>query len=128
MSTESLDIPSVIKHALGPLSQEAAAGLLGVTQPTISYWTTGKRMPGLDDLARLCAISGVPIIDAISAGVRPSMNGLQYIVAGTCAECHGSGVIEVIGAERCHLHPCAACSPAKTHDDQPGGGGSSDAR
>lgn len=42
-----------VELARQQMTQEELAGRLGYTQTAVSYWATGKRQPGLDDLCRL---------------------------------------------------------------------------
>jgi transcriptional regulator with XRE-family HTH domain len=46
-------------------SQADLAGELGVAQTTISYWECGRRQPGLDDLAAIAGVFGVPVADLL---------------------------------------------------------------
>jgi Zn-dependent peptidase ImmA (M78 family)/transcriptional regulator with XRE-family HTH domain len=43
------------------LTQAAVAAALGKTPTAVSYWESGQRSPGLDDLAQLARLLGVPV-------------------------------------------------------------------
>lgn len=51
------------------ISQGALAEAVGVTQTAVSYWESGKRQPGLDDLRLLAAALGVAL--GVLAGEPP---------------------------------------------------------
>jgi transcriptional regulator with XRE-family HTH domain len=43
------------------LKQKAAADELGLTEPTLSRYETGKRMPSLTQAAKLSEKTGIPL-------------------------------------------------------------------
>ena len=45
------------------LSQNALALLIGVNKSTISYWESGGRSPGVDDLPKIAGALGVTIAE-----------------------------------------------------------------
>lgn len=52
----------VIKDArqYGNISQVRLAQLLGISQPLVSSWECGKVTPGIDDVANIETVLGVP--------------------------------------------------------------------
>jgi transcriptional regulator with XRE-family HTH domain len=47
------------------MSQSDLSKALGVTPGLVSYWLSGKRRPGLDQLKPLSQLTGIPIEDLL---------------------------------------------------------------
>lgn len=47
------------------LTQEAAAQILGLTEPSLSRYEKGRRIPSLTQAAKLSEITGIPIIEFV---------------------------------------------------------------
>lgn len=54
-----------------PLTQEGLADLLGMRQPSVSAWETGKTRPELPTLKRLADILGLDLGDLTTAAAEP---------------------------------------------------------
>lgn len=61
----SVDSTNAVQFALGSLSQAEMAKALDLSRATICLWVGGKRTPSILNLGRMCAVSGVPLQEAI---------------------------------------------------------------
>ena len=69
-----------IRERLG-WTQEKLAAELGVTQTAVSYWESGKRSPGIDELIELAAVTGEELPSLLPPSGRQPIRALLRATA-----------------------------------------------
>src|ERR1043166_9685350 len=77
-----MDYPRVLNDIMraGKLNQAALAKRLGVTQPTVSRWLTGKQVPEVEQHEAI--LKEAARLKLINRKGRPSVHAIGYVGAG----------------------------------------------